>query len=273
MIYYRRTPFISFSVKVEGIVQKTTELATVEKWRKAGHLILMERGYSSFNMTKKGKPSVKLKAVSESIDKAIALWKKGFVIAPIGETFKQKEEKTKQKLTDTLERVASCIENTNSKMAAYFRAAKPYDLNGYMVVDFPTKGNKIKRIAERFKKEGKSYEIRNFYYGTSLWFLPTIIQHGLMPKQGMLGDGIHVQSDKVLDCTDNIVLAVRVVLGNCKEIKKKEKMQRPENEQYDSMHAIKGKFPGIWKDYLGRDEWILRRAEQVEISKIIIVTS
>jgi len=262
-------PKISFSIKPHGgIIQTTTDLATVVKWKKAKHLVLFA-GHGSFNMVK-GEKSITLSAEPESVDKAIALWEKGFSFAQFGDTKKEKKEKTKQKFEDTLERVANCIEKTNAKMAAYFRDAEPYNHNGYMVVDFPTKGNKIKRVAERFKKEGKPYAIRNFFHGTNLWSLPSIVQRGLIPKH-MLGDGIYVgRMDKALNYTNNIVLAVRVALGNCKELEIVEKMQKPENEQFDSLHARSGKLSGAWHDYLGRDEWIVRRAEQVEISKLIV---
>lgn len=267
---FRYRPKISFSIKpLGGILQTTTDLATVVKWKKANHLILFD-GHGSFNMVK-GKSSITLSAVPESVDKAIALWKKGFNFAQFGvvTTKKQKYEKIEKKLNDTLERVADCIKDTNAQMANYFRNAVPYKHNGYVVVDFPTKGNKIRRIAERFKEEGKPYATRSFYHGTNLQNISSIIRCGLKPRgrYGMLGTGIYVgKRGKALNYSDFIVLEVKVALGNCKEIEVVESLQNLENEEYDSMHAKRGKLPGVRKGFL----WILRRAEQVEISKLIV---
>jgi hypothetical protein len=269
---YSYRPKISFSIKPLGILQTTTDLATVVKWKKDKHLILFD-GHGSFNMVKDDK-SITLSAVPESVDKAIALWKKGFNFAQFGvETKKQKYEKIEKKLNDTLERVANCIMDTNAQMANYFRNAVPYKHNSYMVVDFPTKGNKIKRVTERFKKEGKPYATRSFYHGTNLRNISSIIRCGLKPRgrYGMLGTGIYVgKRGKALNYSDFIVLEVKVALGNCKEIEVVESLQRQENEKFDSMHAKRGKLPGVRRGFLYGEEWIVRRAEQVEISKLIV---
>lgn len=276
MMFECRQSILSFSIKVGGIIQQTTDLATVEKWKKAGHLVLIGNGHGFFKMIKDGKSTVKLAADPESVDKAIVLWKKGFNFAQSRDETKKQECK-EQKLNDTLERVANYIEDSNVQMANYFRNVVPYKHNGYMVVDFPTKGNKIRRVAERFKKEGKPYATKILFHGTKLYNISSIIRRGLVPVGksryygGMLGEGIYVGSRaKARGYSDFVVLEVKVLLGNCKEIEVVEKLQSLENDNYDSMHAKTGKLPGVRRGYLYGEEWIIRRAEQIEISRLIV---
>ena len=84
----------------------------------------------------------------------------------------------------------------------------------------------------------------------------------------MLGRGIYLgKLCKAEGYTDLIVLEVEVLLGNCKELAKVEKLS--ENGDYDSMHLAAGKAPGVRKGFLHNEEWVVRSPNQIEISRLV----
>jgi hypothetical protein len=270
---------IHFTAKIAGKIEKTKDLAVVEEWRNQGRLVLVGqsldgRSYAilgNISMTK-GKKEKKIRHGSDVADICLDLWRKGYKFKKtrteeVGEVHKV------VKFNQTLTSVADALEPTNAKKAVYFRNAVPYEIRSgkvkLLVVDFPTRGNSLKRTVEKFERLKKPSLVSVLHHGTNLRNVPSILKRGLRRSGGgMLGGGIYLgHLQKARNYSDLIIFEVRVVLGRCKEIVKVESLCN--NEDYDSMHISSGKVDGVYKGWLANDEWIVRYPEQIEISRLI----
>jgi hypothetical protein len=260
-----------FTVKILGKIEKTQDLAVVERWRESGRLVLVTPAWPSRIWMVKDKVQKEIKSGPEAADICVELWKKGYKFL----NYKKKEsaEVIKPDFQNILISVANVIEPTNAKKAQYFRNAIPYEIRyreaKLLVVDFPTRGNSLKRCQEKFHREGKPYNITTLYHGTKLRNVPSIVKCGLKrSRSGMLGRGIYLSLlSKARNFSDSIIFETKVILGRCKQLKKVEKMN--ENGEYDSLHACSGKLDGVYKGWLSNDEWCVRYPEQIEISRLI----
>ena len=242
-------------------IKSTSDLVLVKKWHDEKRLIL----FGAFRMDN-GK-TTKLITTHNSIEDILRLWDRGYSI----EKAKQKEEaKVQDKLRNILTEVADALEPTNAQKAHYFRNASPYQEGRLLVVDFPTACNLVKSTSEEFKKAGKPYQIKTLYHGTRVSAIPSIMRRGLKrSRSGMLGAGIYVGPlSKAENYTDLLVLEVKVVLGNCKELTKVETLH--DNGEFDSLHAPSGPLEGVYKKFLNHEEWVIRFPKQVEVTRLII---
>lgn len=213
-----------------------------------------------------GKTTKEINPNRDTIEDVLKLWEKGYSL----EKEKQIEEvNTASKFSEILQEIAEALQPTNAQKAAYFRDVKPYQYGQLLAVEFPTACNLVKNTAEEFKQVGKPYQIRTFFHGTKVRLIPSIMLRGLKrSKSGMLGPGIYVGPlDKAQNYTDLVILEVKVILGNCKELKKVETLH--ENPDFDSLHAPAGPLDGVYKKFLNHEEWIVRYPKQVEVSKLV----
>lgn len=258
----------SFTAKILGRIEDTKDLAVVAKWLKLGKLVLPRpcNSFSSFSMSN-GRTTKKLKMHPSVANEAIALWEKGYKIL---EESKVQQTPPVKKFSDTLTKVADVLEPTNAKKAEYFRNATPYRNGRLLVVDFPTMGNALQSTIDKFAAAGKPSNVKTLYHGTELWRIPSIVKCGLKRggRGGMIGRGIYLGPlVKARNYTDLIILEVKVVLGNCKELEAVELLEH--NPDFDSMHLHAGVVPGVYKGFLKNEEWVVRSPAQVEISKLV----
>ena len=219
----------------------------------------------------KGDRRKEIKVGPESANEAVLLWRKGWELF---EKKEEEEEKRLDKFQSTLEAVAEVLEEHHAQRSVYFRDAVPYPSGKFMVVDFPTQGNQLKRTQEEFRLVGKPCGITKLYHGTHLWRIPSIVKRGLLRSRGgMLGRGIYFGSiHKAEGYTDLVILECKVILGDCNELEQVERFGRERlggKLDWDSMHARQGDLPGVHKGFLRNEEWVVRYPKQVEIYRLI----
>ena len=229
-------------------------------------------GLDDISMTK-GKKEKKVRTGSDMVDICLELWKKGYRIRTQPKDQENQEEDRAATFNETLISVAGILESTNAKKASYFRHAVPYPIHyqgaKFLAVDFPTRGNSLKRTVEEFELANKPSIVSVLHHGTNLRNVPSILKCGLKRSLGgMLGQGIYLgKLQKAKNYSDLIIFEVKVVLGCCKELVGIESLC--DNEDHDSLHIKSGKTAGVYKGWLANEEWIVRYPEQVEISRLI----
>jgi len=265
--YYYGNDVSNFSIKRFGeSVQYAKSINSLREWDKKGYLICSKQDDSIF-LYRGEKEDIKIKIDNKMIKNVLKYWDKGY-------RFKRKKEiqPHKEKIKDTLTQIAEVLEPTNAQKAKYFRTTVPYKYGNCYAIDFPSDCNDIYKVAERYKTLDKPSNIITLYHGTSIYNIPSIIKRGLRPgrRGGLLGKGIYVgRKYKALHYSDLIVFEVKVLLGNCKELEDVEELDHKKNIKYDSLHIGAGQYGKVHKGFLYNEEWILRTAKQVEITKLL----
>lgn len=110
--------------------------------------------------------------------------------------------------------------------------------------------------------------LTTLYHGTGSKNLESILRGGFRPPPygGMLGQGIYFGRMDKAEGYGDLVLTCTVALGRCKELQGVEMIHDPANAVFDSLHLAAGKHIGVFgSGTLRREEWVIRRPEQVEI--------